>query len=132
MSIYTLEQEKADMYLDTMLVHNIQDGIKRRTQVGTPGKGMLKSSRDGTLRLSKKGLCVFCDTSVTSYKGSTGDHIIPTIEGGEDSADNWLPSCKSCDSSKGKKDMLQWWIFHKGRIVADLMRKDPAIMRSCV
>lgn len=83
LTLFNIHYRATDTCLDTMLVHNIQDGIKRRTQVGTPGKGMLKSSRDGTLRLSKKGLCVFCDTSVTSYKGSTGDHIIPTIEGGQ-------------------------------------------------
>jgi hypothetical protein len=118
-----------DMYTEEFLLYRIEDGIQRKLQTGTPGKGMLKSSRDGVIRLIDKKLCVYCDSQVSSPL-STGDHIVPLHEGGEDSLDNFLPSCRSCNSSKGKKDMVKWWISHKGRNISDLMKKDPAILRA--
>jgi hypothetical protein len=47
-----------------------------------------------------------------SYCGSTNnlalDHIFPKKFGGEDSGDNLIYACKSCNSSKGKKDLMKW------------------------
>ncbi len=36
------------------------------------------------------------------------DHLIPRIQGGPDEADNLIPSCRSCNSSKGRRDMMSW------------------------
>ncbi|MGR3220565.1 MAG: HNH endonuclease [Candidatus Anammoxibacter sp.] len=47
-----------------------------------------------------------------SYCGSTEnlalDHIFPQKFGGKDAGDNLLYACRSCNSSKGKKDMMEW------------------------
>lgn len=38
----------------------------------------------------------------------TVDHLIPRIRGGPDQADNLIVACRSCNSSKQGRDMLQW------------------------
>jgi 5-methylcytosine-specific restriction endonuclease McrA len=50
------------------------------------------------------GECVYC--------GATGnlttDHLIPRNRGGDDSADNLVLCCKSCNSSRGDKGVFEW------------------------
>ena len=36
------------------------------------------------------------------------DHLIPTKQGGENSGDNLVWACRSCNSSKGAIDALEW------------------------
>lgn len=52
---------------------------------------------------------VFC-----AYCGSkeylTMDHLIARHSGGTDHGDNLVYACSSCNSSKGKKDLLEWYI----------------------
>ena len=36
------------------------------------------------------------------------DHLIPKIKKGPDHANNLVPACRSCNSSKGGKDLLIW------------------------
>lgn len=36
------------------------------------------------------------------------DHLIPRMKGGEDYSDNLVWACKSCNSSKGGRDLLEW------------------------
>ena len=47
-----------------------------------------------------------------NYCGSTEklalDHIFPQKLGGKDVGDNLIYACRSCNSSKGKKDMMEW------------------------
>jgi len=50
--------------------------------------------------------------SKCSYCGSTEnlalDHIFPQKLGGKDAGDNLIYACRPCNSSKGKKDMMEW------------------------
>lgn len=48
--------------------------------------------------------CNFCG----SPDFSTIDHIFPKILKGPGTADNLLPSCKKCNSSKGMRDFMEW------------------------
>ena len=50
--------------------------------------------------------CVFCGKSETI----TADHIIPVSRGGSDSEGNLQPLCKSCNSSKKDKTIMEWRI----------------------
>jgi len=49
---------------------------------------------------------------VCCYCGSDAflslDHLIPQFIGGAHSADNLVVACRSCNSSKGKRDFLDW------------------------
>ena len=35
--------------------------------------------------------------------------MIPRIKGGTDISDNLVCACKTCNSSKGKKDLMEWY-----------------------
>lgn len=47
------------------------------------------------------------------YCGADGrlslDHLLPRARGGLDSADNLVWACRSCNSSKGARDVLDWY-----------------------
>ena len=49
---------------------------------------------------------------ICNYCGSTEnlalDHIFPKKYGGKDDAENLIFACKTCNSSKGKKDLMEW------------------------
>lgn len=48
--------------------------------------------------------CCYCGTTVTL----SIDHLIPQIKGGADYSDSFVCACKSCNSSKGGRDLLDW------------------------
>ena len=48
------------------------------------------------------------------------DHLIPRLKGGPNAADNITYACRSCNSSKGPKDMVLW-LVSKGRFPAILV-----------
>ncbi len=55
--------------------------------------------------------------SKCSYCGSTEnlslDHIFAKKLGGKDEGDNLIYACQSCNSSKGKKDLMEWMDYKK-------------------
>lgn len=48
-----------------------------------------------------------------AYCGATQDleqeHIIPVSKGGRTCVGNIIPACRHCNSSKGSKDLLEWY-----------------------
>lgn len=48
-----------------------------------------------------------------AYCGSSGpltiDHVFARARGGKDDPDNAVWACRSCNSSKGPKDLLSWY-----------------------
>ena len=44
----------------------------------------------------------------------TLDHVIPRLQGGPDAAENISYACRSCNSSKGAKDMVLWLVSKGG------------------
>lgn len=49
--------------------------------------------------------CVYCNKELLN---PTQDHIIPISKGGTHTADNVVPACKSCNSSKQDKGLISW------------------------
>ena len=49
--------------------------------------------------------CVFC----CSTSDLTTDHLIPRSRGGDDSADNVVLACGSCNISRGEKGVFEWF-----------------------
>lgn len=49
--------------------------------------------------------CAYC----LSPENLTVDHFIPIDRGGSDCLGNYVPACKSCNSSKHNKDPLDWY-----------------------
>ena len=42
------------------------------------------------------------------------DHLVPRLAGGPDDANNLIPACRPCNSSKGSSDVMAWHV-RKGR-----------------
>ena len=49
-------------------------------------------------------VCVFCG----GQSDLSTDHLIPKNRGGDDSADNLVLSCRSCNSSRGDRGIFEW------------------------
>lgn len=48
--------------------------------------------------------CVYCKSS----SDLTSDHLIPLNRGGDESADNVVAACRSCNTSRGDKGIFEW------------------------
>lgn len=55
--------------------------------------------------LIRAGYCCYCGKQI---KRPHIDHLIPRVRNGPDHANNLVPACRSCNSSKGGKDLLVW------------------------
>lgn len=52
------------------------------------------------------GRCAYCGKVLSD--DATIDHIIPRSKGGGNNLDNLLPSCRSCNTSKGVKSLEEF------------------------
>lgn len=59
---------------------------------------------DERLKMTLPQVCVYCG----SANHLSLDHMIPRAHDGVDEADNLVWACRSCNSSKNKRDMLAW------------------------
>jgi len=62
---------------------------------------------DEKIKLQTGQICNYC----SSTENLALDHIFPQRFGGKDNAENLIFACKSCNSSKGKKDLMEWMDF---------------------
>lgn len=64
---------------------------------------------------------------ICNYCGSTEklalDHIFPLRFGGKDDAENLIFACRSCNSSKGKKDLMEWMNFRNQFLPLMIIRR---------
>ena len=65
---------------------------------------------DERWKMENGARCVYCG----STENLSVDHLIPRIKGGADTVENLVCSCKSCNSSKGKKDLMTWY-YERGQ-----------------
>ena len=61
---------------------------------------------DEKTKIQHAGTCCYCGRAVKL----TLDHLIPQLKGGQHAADNITYACRSCNSSKGPKDMVMWLV----------------------
>lgn len=69
--------------------------------------------RDWQKELEKGRACVYCGAT----KGLSADHIVPQSRAGVDlrvrslleSSDNIVCACRTCNSSKGDRDVFEWY-----------------------
>jgi hypothetical protein len=74
---------------------------------------MSSSVRDYEKELDKGRVCIYCGATT----GLSTDHIVPVSRAGVDpriaalldTADNCVCACKKCNSSKGDKDVFEWY-----------------------
>ncbi len=61
-----------------------------------------------------KDHCWYCNRPTVYCGKLSTEHIFPRIKGGDDNFDNIAYACKSCNSSKGHKDLIEWMVQDKG------------------
>jgi len=61
------------------------------------------------IKESFNNICAYCGKELIL----TQEHFIPLSKGGEYSANNIIPSCQSCNSSKNNKDFFTWYPKYK-------------------
>ena len=54
--------------------------------------------------------CCYCGSVIAL----AADHLIPRKRGGPDKGDNLVWACRSCNSSKGASDALEWFAKQAG------------------
>ncbi|WP_305982542.1 HNH endonuclease [Roseivirga thermotolerans] len=62
---------------------------------------------DEKIKLQTGEICNYCG----SADKLALDHIFPQKLGGKDDAENLIFACRTCNSSKGKKDLMEWMAF---------------------
>ena len=62
---------------------------------------------DEKIKLQAGQKCSYCGET----ESLTLDHIFSQKLGGKDTGDNLIYACKSCNSSKGKKDLMEFGNF---------------------
>ncbi|WP_310991604.1 HNH endonuclease [Aequorivita marina] len=62
---------------------------------------------DEKIKLQTGQICNYCG----SNEKLALDHIFPQRYGGQDNAENLIFACRTCNSSKGKKDLMEWMKF---------------------
>ena len=82
--------------------------------------GIQRENRSVSFRLYVHGVfngCLGCGRLLPP--DSEGDHLLARNNGGPEGAQNYLPLCGKCNSSKGACDFLEWWAG-QGRSAAEL------------
>lgn len=51
------------------------------------------------------------------------EHIFPKKRGGQDDAENLILSCRSCNSRKGAKDLMEWMYQQEKFLPLTVMRR---------
>ena len=59
-------------------------------------------------KIRNNNYCWYCGKEMDS-KFLTKDHVFPRSKGGDNDMDNIIMVCKSCNSSKGKMDLFEWY-----------------------
>lgn len=93
----------------------IRAKLYKGLRTGTMSMGSLLDD-ERTKMVAPPG-CAYCGTNAQL----TIDHLIPRYSGGPDSADNTVWACRSCNSSKGARDMFSWWASRDGAEVPPLL-----------
>lgn len=81
--------------------------IRSRLYKGLCAGGMKVASLlpDEREKIEAGACCAYCG----EVNGLGMDHILPRARGGTDRAENLVPACRRCNSSKGSKDLLEWF-----------------------
>lgn len=73
------------------------------------GNGIFKVTPKEFLAI-KQMVCIYCKEP---DKKITVDHAIPLARGGRHSIGNLVPACMSCNTSKGKKTIMEFRLYRK-------------------
>ena len=103
------EYEKINLIIRAKLLKGLQNGnVNMRTIFD-----------DEKVKLQTGQICNYCG----SNEKLALDHIFPQKYGGKDDAENLIFACKTCNSSKGKKDLMEWMSFRNEFLPLMIIRR---------
>jgi hypothetical protein len=130
--IYTVKEQIFYSYANLAMAHTAVD--RNQNEYGTFNyvirAKLLKGLNEGTMnmrsifddekiKLETGQICNYCG----SNENLALDHIFPQKFGGKDIAENLIYACKTCNSSKGKKDLMEWMSFRKEFLPLMIIRR---------
>jgi hypothetical protein len=74
---------------------------------------------DEKIKIKTGNICNYCGSS----ENLALDHVFPQKYGGKDDAENLILACRSCNSSKGKKDLMEWMLFRNKFLPLMIIRR---------
>jgi 5-methylcytosine-specific restriction endonuclease McrA len=105
---YLKERERRLAYAKAYQKANpeVPQRAKRRRKALLTGNGVYQvSAKDWERELQRHGhKCAYCGCEGRL----TMDHVIPASRGGTHSIGNLVPACKSCNSSKRDRTVMEW------------------------
>lgn len=100
----------------------------RHRQLRTNPHSVQVSERDWQRLVNRfHGCCAYCGGR--PRWGVVRDHVIPVGRGGRDSIGNLLPTCRSCNSSKGDDFLVEFKTRGLGRLAKRLQPVRPGILK---
>ena len=114
-----------------MAHHGVSHGLVKYNHLCFMIRAKLyKGLNDGTMSIRT----LFDDEKVKlqtgqccNYCGATQhlslDHIFPQARGGSDNPENLVYACRTCNSSKGKKDLMQWMAYRNKFLSLMIIRR---------
>ena len=88
------EYQQVDFIVRNKIYHGL---LKGKLLLGS----LLIDERE---KLATANACCYCGSS----EDLTLDHLVPQLKGGIHSSDNLVVACRSCNSSKGALDLIEW------------------------
>ena len=106
------KQEKYEIF-NFMIRAKLFKGLKDGTM------NMRTIFDDEKIKLQTGQICNYCG----SADNLALDHIFPQKLGGKDDAENLIFACRSCNSSKGKKDLMVWMAIREQFLPLMIIRR---------
>ncbi len=78
---------------------------------------MSNYDREILKQMESEQKCAYCGNESNSF-----DHLIPRNLGGPDTPNDLVKSCMGRNSSKGDRDLIDWWVNHQKRDKDNLPR----------
>ena len=100
-----------------MLNFMIRAKLFKRLQDGT--MSMRTIFDDEKIKLQTGQICNYCGSAAKLAL----DHIFPQKLGGKDDAENLIFACRTCNSSKGTKDLMEWMAFRRQFLPLMIIRR---------
>ncbi len=100
-----------------MISYMIRAKLFKGLKEGTMNMGTIFS--DEKIKLQTGQICNYCG----SPENLALDHILPQKYGGKDDAENLIYACRACNSSKGKKDLMEWMAYREQFLPLMIIRR---------
>jgi 5-methylcytosine-specific restriction endonuclease McrA len=109
---FTMRYRMDDVFRAREVIKSQRRKASRAERIAKNSDGSVTPAALGAL-FGEARFCAYCMETFKSSVDKQADHVEPLFLGGSHSMDNLVIACVSCNSSKGRKPLLQWLIAEK-------------------